>query len=86
MPPSRLVSLAFVLAVSSLPARAVDYVREVKPILVAHCYACHGALQQKAGLRLDSVALVRYPTRECEPVVAHPIVTMYVLSCPERQP
>ena len=36
--------------------------------------------------RLDSVALVRYPTRECEPVVAHPIVTMYVLSCPERQP
>jgi mono/diheme cytochrome c family protein len=59
MSPSRLVPLAFVLATSALPARAVDYVREVKPILVAHCYACHGALQQKAGLRLDTVALMK---------------------------
>ncbi len=33
---------------------AVDYVREVKPILADHCYRCHGASQQKGGLRLDT--------------------------------
>ncbi|MDR3633815.1 MAG: PSD1 and planctomycete cytochrome C domain-containing protein [Isosphaeraceae bacterium] len=32
----------------------VDYVRAVKPILAKRCYACHGALQQKAKLRLDT--------------------------------
>jgi hypothetical protein len=37
----------------------VDYVRDVKPVLAAHCYACHGALQQKAGLRVDTAALLR---------------------------
>jgi hypothetical protein len=37
----------------------VDYVRAVKPILTARCYACHGALQQKAGLRLDTLALMK---------------------------
>jgi Protein of unknown function (DUF1553)/Protein of unknown function (DUF1549)/Planctomycete cytochrome C len=40
-------------------AERVDYLREVKPILKARCYACHGALQQKARLRLDTVALMR---------------------------
>ncbi len=37
----------------------VDYAKEIKPLLKARCYACHGALKQKAGLRLDSVALMR---------------------------
>ncbi|MBX3420971.1 MAG: DUF1553 domain-containing protein [Pirellulaceae bacterium] len=32
------------------------YVQHVKPILTARCYACHGALKQEAGLRLDTVA------------------------------
>ncbi len=36
-----------------------DYVRDVKPLLAKHCYACHGALKQKSGLRLDTVALMR---------------------------
>src|SRR6476469_210293 len=36
---------------------AVDYVREVKPLLAEHCYKCHGAQQQKSDLRLDTVAL-----------------------------
>jgi len=31
----------------------------VKPILAARCYACHGALKQKGGLRLDTVALMK---------------------------
>ena len=38
-------------------AEPVDYVRDVKPILKERCYACHGALKQKAKLRLDTAAL-----------------------------
>jgi len=37
----------------------VDYLREVKPLLAAHCYKCHGATQQKNGLRLDTADAVR---------------------------
>ncbi len=36
--------------------RAGDYAGDVKPILSKRCYACHGALKQKAGLRLDTAA------------------------------
>ena len=32
---------------------AVDFTRDVKPILEKHCYDCHGAEKQKNGLRLD---------------------------------
>ena len=32
----------------------VDYVAQIKPILVARCYACHSALRKKSGLRLDT--------------------------------
>ena len=35
---------------------AVDYNRDVKPILAANCYRCHGPDQQESGLRLDSGA------------------------------
>ena len=44
-----------------LPAGAteVEYLTQVKPILQKHCYACHGALRQRGGLRLDTVALAR---------------------------
>src|SRR6476620_7479384 len=35
----------------------IDYVRQIKPILAKRCYACHGALKQEAGLRLDTAAL-----------------------------
>ena len=37
-------------------ADSADYVRDVKPLLAARCYACHGALQQKSGLRVDTAA------------------------------
>jgi mono/diheme cytochrome c family protein len=40
-------------------AEPVNYLREVKPILAGRCTACHGALQQKRGLRLDTAALIR---------------------------
>src|SRR3954467_7923448 len=35
-----------------------DYAKEIKPLLKSRCYACHGALKQKAGLRLDAVSLM----------------------------
>ena len=38
---------------------AVDYERDIKPLLRGRCYSCHGALKQKSGLRLDTVALMR---------------------------
>lgn len=37
----------------------VDYLRDVKPLLKQHCYACHGALHQEGKLRLDTGGLVR---------------------------
>ncbi len=47
------------LAWMALPALAVDYEKEIKPLLKERCYACHGALKQKADLRLDTAAAMR---------------------------
>ena len=35
-------------------AEPVDFDRDVKPILTANCFRCHGADKQESGLRLDS--------------------------------
>jgi hypothetical protein len=40
-------------------AAPVDYARDVKPLLAERCYQCHGASQQKSGLRLDTAAFAR---------------------------
>ncbi len=37
----------------------VDYLHDVKPVLKARCYACHGALKQEASLRLDTIVSMR---------------------------
>jgi len=37
----------------------VDYVRDIKPILKARCYACHGARKQESNLRLDTATAIR---------------------------
>src|SRR5262245_41201039 len=34
-------------------AAAVDYDRDVRPILAERCFGCHGPRQQQSGLRLD---------------------------------
>jgi hypothetical protein len=54
-----LAILGLAVAGTPLAAAEVDYLRDVKPILRAHCYACHGAARQKAGLRLDAGPLLR---------------------------
>jgi hypothetical protein len=51
--------LTLLLAPGPALAEPVDYVRQVKPILRDRCYACHGALRQKSGLRLDAASLLR---------------------------
>ena len=36
------------------PADVEFFERKVRPVLVEHCYECHGDKKQKGGLRLDS--------------------------------
>jgi len=48
----------------------IDYARDVKPILAAHCYVCHGALRQRSELRLDTAALAREGGKRGPAVVA----------------
>ncbi len=58
--PLLLVSLApLLLAFLSVLAadEQVDYLEQIKPILRERCFACHGALKQEVGLRLDTAAL-----------------------------
>jgi len=52
--------LANLLGVAS-PAAAVDFARDVRPLLSDRCFACHGPdeASRKAGLRLDTDAGVR---------------------------
>ncbi|HUG93135.1 MAG TPA: DUF1549 domain-containing protein, partial [Planctomycetaceae bacterium] len=52
------VSLAGDAASAAGPA-AADYAQEIKPLLEKRCAACHGALQQKSGLRLDTAAAAK---------------------------
>ncbi|VTS04963.1 PSD1 and planctomycete cytochrome C domain-containing protein [Tuwongella immobilis] len=32
----------------------IDYLKQIKPILLERCYACHGVLKQEGNLRLDT--------------------------------
>ena len=38
------------------PLPAVDFERDIRPVLADRCWSCHGPAQQKSGLRLDSRA------------------------------
>ncbi|MDR3621719.1 MAG: PSD1 and planctomycete cytochrome C domain-containing protein [Paludisphaera borealis] len=51
-----ITGLCCAFAPGTAPAgETIDYVKQIKPILSARCYACHGALTQKGKLRTDSV-------------------------------
>jgi mono/diheme cytochrome c family protein len=55
------------LIISVLPAHGaedskspqVDFQRDVRSVLKERCFACHGALKQEAGLRLDTAASIK---------------------------
>jgi hypothetical protein len=53
-----LTAAVFLAATPRTFAAEPDYARDVKPLLRAKCYACHGAVRQKSGLRLDAGQLV----------------------------
>jgi mono/diheme cytochrome c family protein len=64
MPRLALLSLLALLTTSllarTLPAdeaSAVNYDRDIRPLLNRHCVECHGPARQQAGLRLDTAAL-----------------------------
>ncbi len=40
------------------------YLEKIRPLLQERCYACHGALKQEAGLRLDTGQLIREGSAE----------------------
>ncbi|MGD9647168.1 MAG: PSD1 and planctomycete cytochrome C domain-containing protein [Pirellulales bacterium] len=44
-------------AAAPLDDDQVDYATQIKPIFAARCIACHGALKQEGGLRLDTARL-----------------------------
>ncbi|MEX1075991.1 MAG: PSD1 and planctomycete cytochrome C domain-containing protein [Pirellulales bacterium] len=53
-----------VLAAQAAWAAAADaqlaaYSDQLRPLLAERCFSCHGGLKQEAGLRLDTVALMR---------------------------
>src|SRR4051812_15987658 len=51
------ITAVLVLASGARAGDEIDYTRQIKPVLRARCYACHGVLKQKGGLRLDTAAL-----------------------------
>jgi hypothetical protein len=55
----RLAGLVVWVCMSAWASFAVDYAKDIKPLLKERCYACHGALKQKGGLRLDTVAALK---------------------------
>ena len=53
----RILLVMFFLAGSAVSLHAAEeqlYLNEIKPLLQARCYACHGALKQESELRLDT--------------------------------
>ena len=51
---------ALFLSVVTLSAdERVDYATQIKPLLATKCFACHGALKQESGLRMDAALLIR---------------------------
>src|SRR5260370_2985358 len=54
-----LVAVFFLAPAAVRAGETPDYLRQVKPLLAEKCFACHGALQQKGGLRLDTIKAMR---------------------------
>ncbi len=53
-----LLTLALVVPAGTSLAIEVDYRRDILPLLLEKCSACHGPIKQEAGLRLDAGKLI----------------------------
>lgn len=54
-----IICVCYLLSSSADVSARVDYVTQVKPILVEHCVSCHGPVRQKSGLRLDTAVAIK---------------------------
>lgn len=54
------ILVAIVSDCTCLRADEVEYFRDIKPILKAKCWSCHGALKQEANLRLDTIQFMHH--------------------------
>jgi hypothetical protein len=50
---SKLPSVTGVKLEAKAVSKPIDFHRDIKPIFVRHCFACHGPSQAESGLRLD---------------------------------
>ncbi|REJ90251.1 MAG: DUF1553 domain-containing protein [Planctomycetota bacterium] len=59
--PVRLMIALSVLRVAAVASAddSVNYETDVKPVFKSRCFACHGALKQEGGLRLDTGEAIR---------------------------
>src|SRR5438093_8392027 len=67
------LGIATSLALTGKATEPVDYTREIKPLLKQRCYACHGALKQKANLRLDTGAFIRRGSKNGAVIVTNDV-------------
>jgi hypothetical protein len=52
-------ALLISMAATATDDEATAYLRDVRPVLERRCFSCHGALQQKGDLRLDTAQAIR---------------------------
>src|SRR5687767_8138997 len=76
---------ALTLLCVSDPHPDVDYLNDIKPVLKARCYACHGARKQEAGLRLDTVAAMRQGSENGNVIDANEAVIAYRVTADEGE-
>jgi len=53
------IGASWLIAAPVVADAPVDYLQQVKPLLVQHCVKCHGVEKQQSGLRVDTAALLR---------------------------
>lgn len=66
---SRFIALLASLGATLVASAAVDFKREVQPILEQRCHECHGEKRQKAGVRLDRKAFAFAPGDSGQPAL-----------------
>lgn len=84
-----IIGIALLLAGLGFPfpaLGAVDYLRDIKPVLAQRCYACHGALKQKAELRVDTAAALRAAIEPGKPEASELIARLTATDEHERMP
>lgn len=75
----RVLACFLLLTTVVMAEEAVDYNKQIKPVLRERCYACHGVLKQEGGLRLDTTALAIKGGDSGPAIVASDITASHLL-------